>query len=63
MKNNKECPKCNSNEILKIPGTSGNIITTGSTFYSAVRVTRYICCDCGYSEEWVVKVIYIKREH
>ena len=58
MKNNGKCTKCNSNDIAKIPGTagvygSGNNIMTGMTAFSAVLVTRYLCCRCGYSEEWI----------
>jgi len=58
MKNNKTCPKCNSRDIMRIPGKvggygSGNTIMTGNTIFSAVKVTRYLCCECGYSEEWI----------
>lgn len=57
MKNNI-CPKCNSNDILKIPGSvgahgSGNNILLGMTIFSAVKVTRYVCGRCGFSEEWI----------
>ncbi len=59
MKHTKICPKCNGTDILFVPGTSGaygvgNNIPVGKTFfYSFVLVGRYICCDCGYSEEWI----------
>lgn len=58
MKNTGICPKCNSKNILRIPGKagaygSGNNITTGMTIFSSVKVTRYMCCDCGYLEEWI----------
>lgn len=58
MKNTETCPKCNSMNILRIPGKagaygSGNNIMVGSTIFSAVKVTRYLCCECGYSEEWI----------
>ena len=26
---------------------------TGMTIFSAVLVHRYVCCKCGYSEEWI----------
>ena len=60
MKNRRICPKCNSTDILLIPGKagaygSGNNIQTGMTIFSAVLVHRYICCSCGYSEEWIDK--------
>ncbi len=60
MKNTRICPKCNSNDILTIPGTSGaygtgNNIPAGKTVFSYVLVNRYLCCSCGYSEEWIDK--------
>ena len=58
MKNMKSCSKCNSRTIVKIPGKfgaygCGNNITWGFTVFSGVTVTRYLCCECGYSEEWI----------
>ena len=58
MKNTKICPKCQSNEIVRIDGYagpygSGNNVLTGATIFSAVDVNRYICCSCGYTEEWI----------
>lgn len=60
MKNSRTCPKCNSNNIVRIDGYagaygSGNNIMTGHTIFSAVNVNRYICCSCGYTEEWIDK--------
>lgn len=60
MKVKRICPKCNSSDILRIKGTagahgSGNNIMTGMTIFSAVLVHRYVCCKCGYSEEWIDK--------
>ncbi len=58
MKNMNSCPKCQSRDILNIPGNagaygSGNNIQVGWSNFSAVLVNRYICCNCGYSEEWI----------
>ena len=60
MKNTNVCAKCQGNEIIKIKGTSeaygvGNNIKVGATIFSAVLVNRYLCCNCGYSEEWIDK--------
>ena len=60
MKNKKECPKCGHKEILVVPGEAGvygvgNNIQVGWTNFSAVLVDRYVCCECGYSEEWINK--------
>lgn len=58
MKNSGRCPKCQSSDILRIEGKagaygSGNNIPIGATIFSAVKVPRYLCCDCGYAEEWI----------
>ena len=58
MKNINTCPKCRSGNIVRIDGYagpygSGNNIMTGVTVFSAVNVNRYVCCDCGYTEEWI----------
>lgn len=58
MKNTRICPKCDSTDIVRIDGYagaygSGNNIMTGMTIFSAVNVNRYICCKCGFSEEWI----------
>ena len=60
MKNTKICPKCTSDNIIRIDGYcgpygSGNNIMTGSTIFSTVNVNRYICCGCGFTEEWLDK--------
>jgi len=57
VKHTRKCPKCSGTEILLIEGEirgdgSGNFIKTGMTLLSAVKVNRYICTACGYSEEW-----------
>ena len=60
MKHSKICPKCNGRDILRIEGQSkaygaGNNIPVGMTIFSSVLVHRYLCCTCGYSEEWIDK--------
>ncbi len=60
MKKTHTCPKCGGTDILMIPGKAGaygtgNNIQTGLTNLSAVLVNRYLCCSCGYSEEWIDK--------
>ena len=60
MKHSKICPKCGSHEILRIKGQNGaygagNNIPAGMTIFSSVLVHRYLCCQCGYSEEWIDK--------
>lgn len=60
MKMKKICPKCGSTDIVVVPGKAGaygvgNNIQVGLTNFSAVLVDRYVCCSCGYSEEWIKK--------
>jgi len=56
VKNTNLCPKCHSKNLIIIPGKhhgygAGNIIMVGFTFH--IKVTRYLCEDCGYIEEWI----------
>ena len=58
MKITKICPKCNSKDIIRIEGSvkvywAGNNIPMGVTILSYVKVPRYVCCGCGYAEEWI----------
>ncbi len=58
MKNIRICPKCQSSDIVRIDGNvssygAGNNIMIGATIFSAIKVNRYICCKCGFSEEWI----------
>ena len=58
MKNGNKCPKCESENILKIPvlksDSLSNYIPTGNgLFIKPVYVSRYLCEECGYSEEWI----------
>ena len=58
MKLTNTCPKCGSSDIIRFDGYTGaygtgNNIMTGATIFSTVNVNRYVCCTCGYSEEWI----------
>lgn len=59
MKNSHVCPKCGSGDILRIPDNSNrhasgnNIYTTSATLFGKIPVIRYICCKCGYVENWI----------
>lgn len=59
MKNGSRCPKCGSRRIVRIPDNPGrhasgnNIYTTRATLLGKIPVIRYVCCDCGYVENWV----------
>lgn len=56
MKESNKCPKCDSSDIVRIDGGMGenqNNISTGMTIFSYVPVNRYVCVDCGFTEEWI----------
>ena len=50
--------KCHSSDIVIVKGqktnyAKGNVIFTGATIFSAAIVDRFVCCNCGFVEEWV----------
>lgn len=58
MKKNGVCPKCGSHEIVRIPdngrySSGNNIYTTKATLTGKIPVIRYVCCECGYVENWI----------
>ena len=58
MRKTNTCPKCESTEIIRIPGAAsaygaGNNIPAGLTIWSSILVTRLLCAGCGFSEEWI----------
>ena len=59
MKRTGMCPKCGSAEIARIPDNgryaNGNNIYLKSAVVLADRIPmiKYVCCDCGYVENWV----------
>ncbi len=58
MRNTGKCPKCGRTDVIRIPGRigpygTGNNIPTGMTVFTSVKVTRYLCGKCGFSEEWI----------
>ena len=58
MKNTGICPKCRGENVVRMDGSvgaygTGNNVMIGKSIFSAVNVNRYICLDCGFSEEWI----------
>lgn len=58
MKNTARCPKCGSHNLVRVPDDAhrypGNSISiTKVAWVTLVPVARYVCCDCGYVEDWV----------
>ena len=54
MKNTKRCPKCQSDEIVRIPGHDQ---AYGGYNYmlglKEVQPSKYVCCHCGFAEEYI----------
>ena len=59
MKNTNCCPKCGSRNVVRVPdnpnrhASGNNIYTSAFTLLKKIPVIRYVCCDCGYVENWV----------
>ena len=58
MKDTGTCPKCGSGEIVRVPDKAhrylaNSICITRLAWVRRVPVDRYVCCGCGYVEDWV----------
>lgn len=58
MKQRDTCPKCGGKEIARVPdngryANGNNIYTTRLTLLGRIPVIRYVCCACGFVEQWV----------
>lgn len=56
------CSRCNSEQFVKIDNTSGqhfSRIKTGAL--TVAEVSRYVCCSCGFTEEWIENDDDLKR--
>ncbi len=65
MKNTNTCPKCPSTDIILIPAqpnnSHSNYIAIGMWAWQTVPVTRFLCGNCGFSEEWIVGKNWIEQ--
>ena len=59
MKNSKQCPKCGSSRVYRVndPTAPHRNEKQGWVHFGKLtdhgRIDRWVCCACGYSEEWV----------
>jgi hypothetical protein len=51
MKNAKQCPKCQSKEIVIIEPAYGEGIRLDGFGYA--RLSRHACLSCGFLEDWI----------
>ena len=66
MMTTNACPKCNSANILHIPVKKGKMGKWNNSviWLSAVKyveITRLVCENCGYSEEWITNKENLKK--
>jgi predicted nucleic-acid-binding Zn-ribbon protein len=53
MKSAGVCPKCSSKQIIKIPSEFGTYNMIKIDLLKFANLTRYICADCGYIEQYI----------
>lgn len=53
MKKTEPCPKCQSSDIAKVPGENQSKIGVPVGPLGWAPVTRYICMQCGFTEQYV----------
>ena len=57
MKKAGVCPKCGGLDIARVPGGVRSTMDNSQNFvirgFQSAPVDRYICCACGFSEEWL----------
>lgn len=58
MKNTHICPKCGSHNIVRVPDDAhrylaNSICITKAVTVERIPVARFVCCGCGYVENWV----------
>lgn len=67
MKNTRKCTKCGAINIVRIPdnpyrhASGNNIYTSTATLIGKIPVIRYVCCDCGYVENWVERESELRK--
>jgi predicted nucleic-acid-binding Zn-ribbon protein len=63
MKFNYCCPKCQNSEIAIIEGGAfkGNIYNNVTFGLNTIYLTRYICVNCGYTENYVDDINDIEK--
>lgn len=54
MKNTKSCPKCEQQNIMKIPSNNtGEQDSIMLGILQHIYINHYVCADCGYTEQWI----------
>lgn len=53
MKSSQSCPKCNGKDIKRVSGQNQSKIGIPTGVISWVPITRYVCVNCGFVEEYI----------
>lgn len=58
MRSTGRCPKCGSSDLVRVPDDAhrylaNSICITKLVTVERIPVARYVCCGCGYVEDWV----------
>ena len=56
MKNTFQCVKCHSTDVIRVEGQRYNqnqLVSLTKWATSNAVIDRYLCCACGYTEEWI----------
>jgi len=62
MKNTGRCIKCGSEAIVAVDNSMGQQFTPiRISALSVASTARFICCDCGYMEEWIINQKDLKK--
>ena len=61
MKRTGRCPKCGGRDLLAVEPGLYNSFPTG--FFSNAKIQRYVCRNCGYTEEWIAEDSMEKLRH
>ena len=67
MQNANQCPKCQSSDIVLVPGKreaggAGNLISVSRwNIFAAVKPVLHVCGSCGYMENWLASPQEIAR--
>lgn len=62
MKNTGRCVKCSSDAVVVVDNTMGQQFTPiRISGFSVASTARFICCDCGYMEEWIIDEKDLKK--
>jgi len=62
MKNSNRCIKCSSEAIVVLDNSMGQQFTPiRISGFAVAKTARFICCDCGYMEEWIINEKDLKK--